>query len=62
MKINNYIKVEVISKRINQSDHQIKAIGKLLDFANEKEVEDFYGSVILDDIESNEEEGNNFII
>ena len=64
LKINNYIKVEVISKRINQSDHQIKAIGKLLDFANEKEVEDYYGSIILDDDEINEEnnEENNFII
>ncbi len=64
--INNFIKVEIINKRVNQGDHQIKVIGKLMDFATEEETKDYYGSIISEEfgIEETveEEEENNFII
>ena len=64
--INNFIKVEIINKRVNQGDHQIKVIGKLMDFATEEETKDYYGSIISEEfgIEEpvEEEEENNFII
>ncbi len=65
LKLNNYIKVEVVNKRINQNDHQIKVIGRLDDFASEKEVNDYFGSIITkeeikEEIEAEEED--NFII
>jgi len=53
LKDNNYIKVEIINKRINQGDFQIKAIAKLIDFATEKEVKDFYNSDINEEVEDN---------
>ena len=65
LKVNNYIKVEVINKRINQGDHQIKIIGQLLDMATDEEIENYYGSIITEDVEQVEEENeeeSNFII
>ena len=69
MKINNFIKLEVINKRVNQGDHQIKVIGKILDYATEDEVDKYFGSIINKEEEvqegdepSNKEEENNFII
>ena len=67
LKANQFIKIEVINKRINQGDHQIKVIGKLLEFAKENEIEKFFGSVIIkeeeaSDVNSNDEDENNFII
>lgn len=53
LKDNNYIKVEILNKRINQGDFQIKAIAKLIDFATEKEVKDFYNSDINEEVEDN---------
>jgi DNA-directed RNA polymerase subunit E'/Rpb7 len=53
LKDNNYIKVEILNKRINQGDFQIKAIAKLIDFATEKEVKDFYNSNINEEVEDN---------
>jgi len=65
--VNNFIKIEIINKRVNQGDHQIKVIGKLIDFATEQETKDYYGSIISDEFESEPkndqvEEENNFII
>ena len=53
--------------RVNQGDHQIKVIGKLVDFASEEEINEFYGSIIVEEkeenvVESDGEEENNFII
>lgn len=67
LKANQFIKIEVINKRINQGDHQIKVIGKLLEFAKENEIEKFFGSVIIkeedaSDVNANDEDENNFII
>lgn len=63
--INNFIKIEIVNKRINQGDHQIKVIGKLMDFATQEETKDYYGSVISEEFIVDEEpieEENNFII
>ena len=65
--VNNFIKIEIINKRINQGDHQIKVIGKLIDFATEQETKDYYGSIISEDLEEQvaeepKQEENNFII
>lgn len=49
LKVNSFVKVEVIKARINQLDYQIKVIGKLLDFATEDEVNNYYGNVVEDD-------------
>jgi DNA-directed RNA polymerase subunit E'/Rpb7 len=49
LKVNSFVKVEVIKARINQLDYQIKVIGKLLDFATEDEVNKYYGNVVEDD-------------
>jgi DNA-directed RNA polymerase subunit E'/Rpb7 len=70
LKLNNYIKIQIVNKRINQGDHQIKVIGNLLDFATEDEVSNYYGSIIstdenteTDDInESDDINEDNYII
>ena len=53
LKDNNYIKVQILNKRINHGDFQIKAIAKLIDFATEKEVKDFYNSNLNEEVEDN---------
>lgn len=67
LKANDFIKIVVINKRINQGDHQIKVIGKLLEFASENEIEKYYGSIIVkEEVTPNEnsdnEDESNFII
>ena len=69
LKINHFIKIEVINKRINQGDHQIKVIGKILDYATEDDVDKYFGSIINKEIEKEDDtsdkdknEENNFII
>ena len=46
----DYIKIQIVDKRINQNDSQIKAIGKLLDFATSEEVDKYFGSKIVSKI------------
>jgi len=46
LKKDEYIKIQIIDKRINLYDVQIKAIGKLLDYASDSEVEMYYGSKV----------------
>lgn len=43
----DYIKVQIVDKRVNQNDSQIKSIGKLLDFATEDEVDKYFGSKVI---------------
>ena len=43
----DYIKIQIVDKRINQNDSQIKAIGKLIDFATSDEVDKYFGSKIV---------------
>ena len=65
--LNDYVKIQVLNKRINQGDTQIKIMGKLMDFANKDEVETYYGSKTfkneLSDAQVNgTNEESNFII
>ena len=45
----DFIKIQIIDKRINQNDSQIKAIGRLLNFASSEEVNLYYGAKIIND-------------
>jgi DNA-directed RNA polymerase subunit E'/Rpb7 len=45
--IDDYIKTQIMAKRINQNDIQIKIIGSLIDIASPDEVEKYYGSQIV---------------
>jgi len=41
-----YVKIQITDKRINQNDNQIKSIGKLNEIATEDEIKNFFGSKI----------------
>jgi len=64
--VSNYVKIQILDKRINQGDTQIKIMGKLLDFASEDDIEKYYGSKIIknesSDVVVNETDESNFII
>jgi len=45
--IDDYIKIQIMAKRINQNDIQIKIIGSLIDIASPDDVEKYYGSQIV---------------
>ena len=45
--VGDYVKIQVLNKRINMNDNNIRAIGKLLDFATPDEVEKYFGSKII---------------
>jgi len=44
LNVEDYVKIEIIDKRINQNDTQIKTIGKLIDFASPEEIEEYFNS------------------
>lgn len=58
LNIGDYVYTQIINKRINYHDTQIKTIGRLLDIATEKDITDFFGSKI---VEENNEINTNFI-
>lgn len=66
----DFVKIQITDKRINQNDNQIKSIGKLIDFASEEDVKQYFGSKIIKNtdteteiiIENTEETESNFII
>lgn len=43
----DYVKIQIIEKRINRNDSQIKSIGRLLDFASSEEVEKYFGNKVV---------------
>jgi DNA-directed RNA polymerase subunit E'/Rpb7 len=43
----DFVKIQIMDKRINQNDSQIKSIGKLIDFASLEDVEKYFGSKIV---------------
>jgi DNA-directed RNA polymerase subunit E'/Rpb7 len=47
----DFVKIQIVDKRINQNDSQIKAIGKLIDFASTEEVDKYFGSKIVSERE-----------
>lgn len=69
LKTNDYVKVKIIAKRINNGDSQIKTMGLLLDYATDKEITNYYGSIIKEEIkeevvleDKKEKKVSNFII
>lgn len=42
LKVSSFVKIQILTKRINQNDTQIKAIGKLLDYATDDEINKYY--------------------
>ena len=56
LKVNSFVKVEVLATRINQLDYQIKVIGRLIDFATESEIKNYFGGVVEDKPEIEEAE------
>jgi hypothetical protein len=64
--IGNYVKIQIIDKRISQGDTQIKIMGKLLELAKEDDIEKYYGSKIIKnettDVITTETDESNFII
>lgn len=60
----DFVKIQIIDKRINQNDSQIKSIGKLIDFASSEDVEKYFGSKIIsekttEDIKVNQQNSAN---
>jgi DNA-directed RNA polymerase subunit E'/Rpb7 len=56
LNIGDYVYIQIINKRINNHDTQIKTIGKLLDIASEDDITTYFGTKIIE--ETNE---TNFI-
>jgi DNA-directed RNA polymerase subunit E'/Rpb7 len=60
----DFVKIQIMDKRINQNDTQIKSIGKLIDFASSEDVEKYFGSKIVseknvEDVKVNQQEASN---
>ena len=63
LKIGDYILVQILNKRINNHDTQIKTICKLLDFANEDQIKDYFQNNNIISVNTNEYvDQANFII
>ena len=66
--VGDFVKIQIINKRINMNDNNIRAIGKLLDFATPDEVDKYFGSKIITNIKPEQNDMNeidtesNFII
>jgi len=50
LEVGKYVCIQVINKRINKNDVQIKVIGKLLEIATENEVKKYFGSKIEEEV------------
>ena len=61
LNIGDYVCVQIINKRINQYDTQIKTIGKLLDLPNTEQIEKYFGSVIDENGDIASAQDSNFI-
>ena len=66
--VGDFVKIQIINKRINMNDNNIRAIGKLLDLATPEEVDKYFGSKIIINIKPEQSDMNeidtesNFII
>jgi DNA-directed RNA polymerase subunit E'/Rpb7 len=61
LNIGDYVCVQIMNKRINQYDTQIKTIGKLLDLPTTKQVEKYFGNVIDESGNIMSNQDSNFI-
>lgn len=64
LKVGDYVLVQLINKRINSGDTQIKTIGKLLDFASEEQIKDHFetSKEEITSVDTNDQDQSNFII
>jgi DNA-directed RNA polymerase subunit E'/Rpb7 len=56
--IDDYIKIQIMAKRINQNDIQIKIIGYLINLASQEEIDTYYGSQIVTNKTTDEAQDN----
>jgi DNA-directed RNA polymerase subunit E'/Rpb7 len=49
LKQNDFVKILILKKKINQGDIKIKCIGSVIDFTTKDEINKYYGNVIEDD-------------
>ena len=64
LNLGDYVLVQIINKRINSGDNQIKTMGKLLDFATDEQIKEYFESSKeeITSVDTNEEDQSNFII
>jgi DNA-directed RNA polymerase subunit E'/Rpb7 len=64
LNIGDYVLVQIINKRINSGDNQIKTMGKLLDFATDEQIKEYFetSKEEITSVDTNEEDQSNFII
>lgn len=64
LNLGDYVLVQIINKRINSGDNQIKTMGKLLDFATDEQIKDYFetSKEEITSVDTNEEDQSNFII
>ncbi len=64
LKIDDYVLVQIVNKRINSGDTQIKTTAKLLDFATNEQIKEYFESSKdeLVSVDTNEQDQSNFII
>ena len=61
LNIGDYVCIQIINKRINQYDTQIKTIGKLLELPTTKQVEKYFGTIIDESGNISTGQDSNFI-
>ena len=64
LNVSDYVLVQIINKRINTGDTQIKTMGKLLDFATDKQINEYFESTKTEiiGVNTNDQDQSNFII
>ena len=64
LNVGDYVLVQIVNKRINSGDTQIKTMGLLLDFAQEAHIKEYYetGKDELTSVDTNQQDESNFII
>jgi DNA-directed RNA polymerase subunit E'/Rpb7 len=64
LKIGDYVLIQILNKRINSGDTQIKTIGKLLDFASDDQIKKYFetSKEEMNSVDTNEQDQSNFII
>ena len=64
LNVSDYVLVQIMNKRINSGDTQIKTMGKLLDFATDKQINEYFESTKTEimSVNTHEQDQSNFII
>ena len=65
LQVGDYVKIQIINKRINMNDNNIKCIGRLVDNSNMVDVEKYFGSKVISNVAPTSEDSemeSNFIM